>query len=70
MAMASLLSGQSIGGVSQSEPITNDEIAERQRLKWLNTLKRKGVREFIIDGHPIMARNYKNALRKYNNLKK
>lgn len=33
-------------------------------------LKKKGVKEFTIDGHTVYARNYDNALRKVNNLKK
>lgn len=39
---------------------------ERQR----ELLKKKGVKEFTIDGYTVNARDYANALRKVTNLKR
>lgn len=39
---------------------------DREKKRHINNLKRKGLKEFIINGETYYARNYKNALRKHN----
>lgn len=52
--------------------LTPEEMELRRKqvaIKNKENLKSKGVQEFVIDGYTVMARNYKNAVRKVNRLK-
>ncbi|MBS3776752.1 MAG: hypothetical protein KGY70_16260, partial [Bacteroidales bacterium] len=46
-----------------------EEIRRRYERKKLERMKRRGMKEFEINGVRVLALNYKNALRKYNNAK-
>lgn len=63
------------GGYSDPEKGTPfiPDTEEDKRLakeKQQRLLQQKGVKEFTIDGYTVNARDYKNAVRKVNNLKK
>ena len=62
------------GGYNDPEKGTTfiPDTEEDKRLakeKYQKLLEQKGVKEFTIDGYTVNARDYKNALRKVNNLK-
>lgn len=58
--------------VFKDKPIrirTKEEDEEIQR-KYRNITMKRGVNEWQIDGYTVYARNYKNACRKVDNLKR
>lgn len=72
MALAAMaMYGQNNFSVKSKEEYELDQEEKDKKLKEgrNNLLKKKGVKEFIINGVTVYARNYDNALRKANNLK-
>jgi hypothetical protein len=71
LAAAMLGAEQSIGIHGRPYP-TREELEREKRLaeqRHKAILSKKGVQQFTIDGHTVYARDYKNAVRKVNNLK-
>lgn len=54
------------------EKLTPEDIAEIKRVyeqKKIERMKKRGMKEFSIDGFKVLALNEKNAIRKINKLK-
>jgi len=69
MALAMSDPNPSLG--CKSPPLrTKDEDEAIQRKYRRNVLNKRGVNEYKIDGYTVYARDYKNACRKVENLKK
>ena len=62
-----------LGGIGSNNHGTySDEgLTEHEKyMKRIDIMKSKGMKQFFIEGTEIWARNEKNAIRKFNNLKK
>ena len=68
MLMAGMVLGQGVP-MSIKEDETPEQIKQKINLKKRIRLIEQGVKEFEIDGYKVHARDYKNALRKVNNLR-
>ena len=69
IAMAGAAMNRNDNGPKNIEPYTEEEKKRLDQMR-KEIMKKKGVQEFTIDGITVMARNYKNALRKVNAFKK
>lgn len=74
-----MMAALALGALSESINIVNkgatfipdtEEDKRRALERQQELLKKKGVKEFTIGGHTVYARDYKNAQRKVNNLKR
>ncbi len=70
--MAMMMGGMgSISHLHNSDPVYDmEEIKRKRKIKSEEKKKAQGVILFEIEGKEVWARDYKNALRKFNNLSK
>lgn len=63
------LLGLAAMGMSEATPVININSGgtDADKARHIENLKRKGVKEFVIDGKTIYARSYENALKKLKN---
>lgn len=69
LAIALLLGGGQTYHRKQNDPYFSEGDKERMKQGYRDVLKRKGVKEWTIDGITVMARNEKTAIRKVKFLK-
>ena len=72
MLMMAMMGSMSSPGSHHWEELTAEDIAEIKRVREaskLNRMKKRGMKEWDMDGFTVLALNEKNAIRKINNLK-
>lgn len=73
MLLAMLAAGTTTGtrkGRRNFDEQDSKLIKEFRAQKYEKVEEKKGIKEFTIDGYTVKARDYENAVRKVNNLKK